>query len=269
MSFDKSTVRPGLLVSLKTELVGNVNYAKNIIESEREDGAGGTLAKWETERHIQNAAEHEEAVKVRGKCRSMIIGVCAKSSFGLLCPKDREPLLRQAVEEAARLADNFNAVSELSKIVVRVLTGEFVDNEVEAVKALNEEVRGLINSMEQGIKRLDVDAVRDAANRAKNLGSMLSEEANEKLEEAIKAARKVARAIVKQGEVAVGEIDQVTLAALADARTAFLDLDLDEVPEVSETAPAEVADVEVGEPMNGISEEEIDLPPGFEIDLDD
>jgi len=31
-------------------------------------------------------AEHETAIKARGKARSVITGVCNASNFGLLCP---------------------------------------------------------------------------------------------------------------------------------------------------------------------------------------
>lgn len=222
---DKSTVRPGLLVSLKTVLQGNVKYLKTELEEDHPIDDGGRKARWETERTIANAQEHEDAVKVRGRCRTVILSVCAKSNFGFLCSIEKQKLLEEAVIEARRLAENFNATSSLSKIGVFVLVGELVANEVEAARAINFEVRGLIDSMEQGIKRLDVKQIRDAALRAKNLGSMLTDSANEKLDVAIKAARKVATAITKQGEVASSEIDQQTITTLADARTAFLDLD--------------------------------------------
>jgi len=221
---DKSTVRPGLLVSLKTVLQGNVKYLKTELEEDHAIDDGGRKARWETERTIANAQEHEDAVKVRSKCRILIMSVCAKSNFGLLCSIEKQKQLEEAVSESRRLAESFNATSSLSKIGVFVLVGELVANEVEAARAINFEVRGLIDSMEQGIKKLDVKQIRDAALRAKNLGSMLTDGANEKLSEAIKAARKVATAITKQGEVASSEIDQQTMTTLADARTAFLDL---------------------------------------------
>ncbi len=228
MALERSTIKPGLLVSLRTLLEGNVSYTKTQLEDDHPTEDGGLQARWETERTIANAAEHEEAGKVRGKCRSVILSVCSKSNFGLLCPVSKQDQLASAVSEARRLADLFNSTSQLSKISIYVLIGELVANEVEAARAINFEVRGLISSMEDGIKKLDPQQIRDAANRAKNLGSMLSDDANEKLKEAINVARKVARAIVKEGEVAVGAIDAVTLSKLADARTAFLDLDSDD-----------------------------------------
>lgn len=222
---EKSTIKPGLLVSLKSTLEGNVSYVKTELEKEHLNDDGTAQAQWETLKTIENAKEHEEAVKVRGRCRSLISGVCSRSNFGLLCPLSKQDQLGAAVSEAKRLADAFNANAEITKIGVYVLIGELVANEVEAARAINYEVRGLITSMEEGIKKLDVDQVREAANRARNLGAMLSDDANEKLKEAINVARKVARAIVKEGEVAVGALDAVTMAKLAECRTAFLDLD--------------------------------------------
>lgn len=280
MTTDTTTLRAGILVSLKTTMEGNVEYVKTEIDPEHELGDGGTRARWETERTTINAAEHEDAVKVRGKCRSLITAVCAKSQFGLLCRLDFEPQLDAAIAEARVLADRFNATAQLTEINIYALKGKFVNDDVEAVKAINSEVRGLIDSMENGIKKLDVDMVREAANRAKNLGTMLSEEANETLKVAIAAARKVARAIVKEGEVVSGEIDRQTLAALAGARTAFLDVGPAsevinavaeiEVPQVDFVEPLEYRS-DVGETLEvevlGVDEYE-DISRASEIDMD-
>lgn len=256
----KSTLRPGFLVSLKTQLTGNVEYVKKSIEDEHEVGGGTTIARWETERTIALKAEHEESVKVRTKARGLILAVCSRSSFGLLARSDREQELRDAVAQAQRIADEFNDRAETTEIVINVLYAELLNDELEATKAINGEVRELIAMMEGGIKNLDVNRVRDAANRAKSLGAMLSDEANDKLKVAINAARKVARAIVKKGDIVVGEIDQQTMQALADARTAFLDTDA--TPEFVEAVQADDVvdiDTEDEELVNGYDDSDIDI----------
>ena len=45
-----NTIRPGLLVSLKTTVRGNVSYQHTDIEPEHLTETGQQLAKWETER---------------------------------------------------------------------------------------------------------------------------------------------------------------------------------------------------------------------------
>ena len=243
MVLEKSTIKPGLLVSLKTVLQGNVSYTKTTIEEEHEDDGGGTEEKWETLKTVENKAEHEVAVKIRGMCRSVVTAVCAKSSFGLLCPLDKQDKLEEAIAEARGIAEKFNAQSTLSKIKIFVLVGTLINDEIEAAKAINFEIRGLIDSMEEGIKKLDVDKIREAAAKAVNMRTMLSDEASSQLKTAISISRKAARQIVKSGEVAVGEIDKATLERLNEARAAFLDITETEVPE-SDQGEAPVLDLD-------------------------
>ena len=81
-----STLRNGLLVSLKTSVTGNVSYIKRDIETDHVTEDGHLAAKWETERTIVDPGEHEAAIKVRSKARALVTGVCVASAFGLLCP---------------------------------------------------------------------------------------------------------------------------------------------------------------------------------------
>jgi hypothetical protein len=220
-----STLRPGLLVSLKTTLTGNTRYTKQTIEGEHVTAAGEQRARWETERVVSDPAEKELADKARGKASGLIRGVCAKSAFGLLCPEADADRLTEAVAEARKVADEFNAMAKLSRLYVNVITGRIAPDDVEAVKAINSEVRDLLAEMEDGVKRLDVKAVRDAAARARSVGQMLSQDAQVRLQFAIDAVRQTATAINKAGDAAAVEIDKRTLRTLAEARTAFLDLD--------------------------------------------
>ena len=73
-------------------------------------------ATWQTERTIRDPAEHEEAIKVRTRCRSLITGVCSTSSFGLLCPEAWEGRLADAVEEAQEMVAAFNGKAALTRI---------------------------------------------------------------------------------------------------------------------------------------------------------
>jgi hypothetical protein len=221
----KSTLRPGLLVSLKTALHGNVAYKVNEIEEDHLDDDGVRRATWQTERTIRDPQEHEEAIKVRTRCRSLITGVCSTSSFGLLCPEAWEGRLADAVEEAQELVAEFNSRSALTRISVYVLVGRIAASDSEAVRAINSDIRELLDTMENGLRRLDVRSVREAATKARSLGAMLSEDASEQVVEAIAMARRAARAIVRAGEEGEAEINREALDVLARARTSFLDLD--------------------------------------------
>lgn len=232
-TFQTSTLRPGLLVGLKTSVSGNVHYAKRVVEADHVTGDGARKARWETERTITDPEEHERAGKVRNKARALIAGVCANSAFGLLCPETARENLGRAVAEARKLADDFNATAQLTRVTINVIAGRIAADDVEAVRAINSELRDLLESMEDGVRNLDAKAVRDAASRARSLGAMLSPNAQARVRTAIDAARAAATKIVKAGEQSAQEIDLQAVRTITEARTAFLDLD----PEVELKAP--------------------------------
>lgn len=241
-SFASTTLRPGLLVSIKTSIDGNVSYIKTELEAEQI--TEGTLrAKWETEKTVTDVAEHEAASKVRSKARSLIASVCASSAFGMLCPENAEQDLNKALAEARQRCEDFNKTSTFSKVYFYAITGRIAPDDVEAVRAINSEVRGLLAQMEEGIQKLDVDAVRKAASSAKQLGTMLSPAAQARIQIALDAARATAKKMVAAGEQAAGEIDARTLSTLREARTAFLDVDQADVAIGTPTAEARAIDL--------------------------
>lgn len=225
MALQSSTIRPGLIVALSTSVSGNVKYNKRTIEAENITEEGAARAAWETTRTIFDPAEHEAAGKARGRVRTIISAVCATSAFGLLCPQANADKLEAAIAEARAVRDEFNASAKLSRLDVYVITGQVAQDDVEAVRAINSNVRELLQAMEQGLKNLDAKAVRDAADRLKSLGSMLSENAAENVKIAVETARKAARQIVKAGEEGAIAIDQAAINKIASQRTAFLDVE--------------------------------------------
>lgn len=228
-----TTLRPGLLVSLKTSLVGNVVYDKETINGEYKTEEGALKSKWQTEKTVIDPDEHAAAVKVRSKASSLIRSVCARSAFGLLCPADKAKELEQAIAAAREEIGNFNAAASLSRVYVYVITGRIEPNDAEAVRAINSEVRDLLADMETGVKNIDPIAIREAASRAKNLGSMLSPDAAARIQIAIDAVRSTARKIVQAGEQTAIAADDVAFRRINEARTAFLDLD--DAKEIGET----------------------------------
>lgn len=235
-----STLRPGLLVSVKTSIRGNCNYVTTTLEAEHLVG-DMKRARWETEKTVLDAAEHERALKVRSLARSAIQTVCAHSDFGLICPEDRADRLRAAVAKARDICAEFNATANVTQVRFNVLVGKVSADDVEAVKAINGEIRDLMDAMANGLKRLDVEAVRAAAIKAKSVGKVLEANAQERVAKAIEVARAAAKDIVKAGETGSAEIDQIAIQRLTEARTAFLDVDL----EGDTQAPAPAAPVAV------------------------
>lgn len=223
-----STLRPGLLVSLRTSLSGNVSYQTRDIEADHIEADGSRRAVWETSRTVVDPREHERAIQVRGRCRSLVIAHCAQSSFGLLCPETREAALKDAIRDARVLAEEFNRSTNLTRINVNVIAGRIAADDAEALRSINQEMRELLTAMEEGLQRLDAKAVRDAADKARQLGAMLSPYAQGEVQKAIEVARGAARRITKAGETAAIEIDTATLRTIRASRTAFLDLEGDD-----------------------------------------
>jgi hypothetical protein len=225
MPIKSTTLRPGLLVALSTAITGNVDYAKRVIEEDHITESGARRAVWETEKVVTDAKELDEATTVRSAARALITGVCSRSDFGLLCPVAKREELDAAAEKARTICEDFNTTAKYTQISFFVLTAQIADDDVSAIRAINGEVRGLLDQMKVGIAGLDVEVVRAAAAKAKQLGTMLTPEAQERLEGAIKSVRSMATRMNKAGEQAAAEIDAASLQKLVEARTAFLDID--------------------------------------------
>lgn len=219
------TLRPGLLVSLNTSIRGNVSYQKVELEGRHRDEEGQERARWETTRVITDPVEHDAAVKIRSKVRSLIVGQCATSAFGLLCPEANLGDLQKAIKEAQELASEFNDNAEHTRMTVNVIYGRIAQDDVSAARAIAGEIRGLMEDIQEGLSALDVNAIRAACDKARNVGGMLTPETKGRLDEAIAVARSAARRIVKAGEVAALEIDQAALEQVDKARVAFLDIE--------------------------------------------
>ena len=224
-----STLKPGLLVSLKTSVTGGVDYQRNELEADHATDTGERVAKWETTRTIADPNEYERAIQARGKARNTITSVCCSSSFGLLCPSARELELQQAIEAARQITEEYNRTAAASRVDVYVLLGRVAQDDVEAARAIGAEVRDLLDSMQAGIKMADPDIIRDAASKARAIGGMLTEQAAERVSAAVSEARKAARDIVrrveKAGEIATKVVSELSVKSINEARFAFLDLD--------------------------------------------
>lgn len=228
-----STIRPGLLVALKTTVSGNVHYHKQELGVQQQGDA--EVVKWETERTIKDPKEFKAAGQIRMKARGFILNVCAQSTFGLLCPENNADKLAEAIKKAHALADAFNSKAKVTRINVNVIAGRVASDDVEATKAINGEVRELLERMENGVKTMNVEAIRDAAKRAKALSSIVAPGASEQLQAAIDTARAAASKLNKAGETAAREVDKEALKLLKNSRTAFLDIDIEAKPVEAKT----------------------------------
>lgn len=239
-----STLRPGILVALNTSIRGNIKYESIILEGEHRTEDGGARARWETVKRVADKDEHEAAIRVRQECRNLITRVCTASAFGLLCPEDRADALDAALSEARAKAEAFNAAAKLTRVKVYVMCGRIAQDDVEAVRAINAEVRDLMDDMERGLRNLDVEVVRQAATKAKAIGNMLAPDAQARVTIAVEAARTAARQMVKAAEQGAAEIDKAAVQRVRESRAAFVDFDMPEVAVAIPEAEGRAVDLE-------------------------
>jgi hypothetical protein len=223
-----SLIRPGIMVSLKTTVRGGVQYVRKDLEEAE------TVSRWETTRTTEDPIEHDRATKARSKARSTIAKVCCATAFGLLCPEERESELDAACAEAQRIVSEYNASSTYCKIAVYVLPGRVASTSEQAARAIGEEVRTLIEAMNDGIDKVSPEAIREAVQKAKAVSAMLGAEQQEKVADAIEQARKAARIITKRiaekGEATAIVLADIQRGAIQQARLCFIDYDAPEAP---------------------------------------
>jgi len=221
------TLKPGILVSLRTCLKGNVKYYRTDLDAKRDGEAA--INSWQTTRYVEDLPELERATQARSKASNTIRAACLKTSFGLLCPTDQEPALDAAIRAAESIVSDFNRGAQHSRIAVYVLRGRIAENDSEALRAITAETRDLLDAMMGAIQSADPAAIRDACNRARQVGAMLDNRAQDAVNAAIKAARSAARKIVaeveKRGADAQAVLAELNLQPIQTARFAFLDAD--------------------------------------------
>lgn len=224
-----SMLKPGILVSLKTSINGGVRYDRVDLDAATAADDKAAISRWETTRTIMDPVEHDRAIKIRGQAAALVRAVTVQTLFGLLCPEDAEAALDKAVEEAREMARAHNADAKLTRVSVYCLKGRIASSDEEAARGIASEVSDLLREMEDGIRAVDVKAVRGAADRARKIGALLDVEQSRQVSEAVEAARTAAKEIVKRikigGEEATAVLAKMNLTAISTARIAFLDLD--------------------------------------------
>lgn len=217
------TIRPGILVALKTSVRGGVRYERTQLSVDIDNAE-----RWETTKIVNNPEELAAASKARSEAANMVMRACNRTSFGLLCPERYEPELDAAIIRAQDIVDQFNQTARYTHVSIYVLKGRVAASDEVAAQAIAAEVTDLITAMGKGIEEMDPKAVRDAAGKARQMLNVLTDENAERVEVAIEAARKAARDIVrrieKKGEEAAVVLADIDRSQIDAARIAFLDL---------------------------------------------
>lgn len=218
-------IRPGFLVSLKTQVEGGVKYQRTALNEETLE-SGAEVSEWNTEKTVEDPEEFDRATEARLKVRSLVSSLCIDTPFGLVCPKENVPALDAAFEEADALLQEFNEGATFCRVRYSTMRGEIAENAAEAVKAVTEEVATLLADMKGALSTGNVRSIRDLASRASTVGKLLEQDSAGKdtLSRAVAAARKIASTIVKKVEkegenladiLAAANIEPVSVARLS------------------------------------------------------
>ncbi len=263
------TLKPCILVPLHSSVEGGVAYTRKTLDAPlgapkladvlateagalsagEADDVRRDVERWETTKIVEDKAEHERAKKVQSLARGEISKLCIKTSFGLICPIAYESELSAAIDRAHAIVTAFNSdpATRYTRVSLFVVRGHVAATDEEAAKAIGDEIRRLVQQMDAGIGKLDVEAIREAASKARALAATLSDEQSVIVSEAVKAARKAANTIAKRidrdGEIAAVVVADIQRGAIEKARMAFLDLDDMSAP-APDSDPAPVANVQ-------------------------
>lgn len=260
------SLRPGILVSIKTHQSGNRSYQKREIERAHLVEGGVERSRWDTTKIVFDPDEAKEASQVANRARYLVTRLCADTAHGPLCPVDRREELVEAIAEARRLVRAFNEGAVYSHVEVNVICGEIVADDLNTARALFSETERFMAQMQEGLQELDVKKVRAACSKALDVGQMLSPDANATMSLAVNAARAACRKIVASGEQVAIEIDQRAIDVIGMARNSFLDFDMEDTDVEFESGHADRAlDFEPAAPDDG----GVENRPGLDMDFDE
>jgi hypothetical protein len=225
MPMKPTTLKPGFLVAIRTAIGGdNVRYDKETIRPRTQAAGDGYVEAWKTEKSVVDSREYEAAKVVRSKANSLIKGVCARTSFGHLCPEDRIDALEGKINEALALVETFNRSAKVTNVAFNYALGKVAADNEAAAAAVRAELGDLLIEMRAGIADVDIDGIRRAAKRARNVSQMLTPGMQERVGEAVAVARKAASKLAKAGEEAAATVGAESVAAIESVRMAVLDL---------------------------------------------
>jgi hypothetical protein len=214
---------------------------------------GATVRVTKTTTVHRDPAEHDRAIKLRGKIEGMIRRHLTINPFLKHCSFDGFDLLLSDLATCQALADEHNASPETryTRVVIYFVPAvigaadaedqaKALEVQTRAARQMAEECKRILDDMSRGIDNLDPTAIREARERAQSFSPVLSAEQSTALDSAIETATKAANLIGKlqrKGEEAADILASVSREAIGRARIAFLDLSPVDVAPVSGVLP--------------------------------
>ena len=229
----KITLRPSVLVRFITRLAGGVTYIRRDL-SDNLDGNTETKT-WETTRVVEDTEEHARASRVRSALYQQVRKVCADTVIGLICQRESEAKLDEALAKCDEMAREFNSTAKTCRLAcIGVKFNVEASNEA-AAKAIAGQIQDMLVELKAALAAADVQKIREVLASARGLETTLPTSDGEALGAAVKAARVAARTIKREVEKKQRDIEEVKreidLAPVEAARAFFLDLSEDKPTE--------------------------------------
>lgn len=237
----KISLKPSLLVGAAVSRSGGVTYVRREID-EQTSPAGALTKTWETTKHVANVDELKRAELLAGELRRLLRTVSYPTTFGLVCPKDREPDLDAITEQIKARVMDANAELTGCRLAATVVKGEIKSNDTEAANAIVKEIGGFLTELEAAIHSCDARKIRQTVAAVRGVETILPDVQSKVLKDAVAAARQAACLIVREAEKKGRSIEEVKeeldLSAVDLARAYFLEPDTGTVIDVDAMDPA-------------------------------
>jgi hypothetical protein len=237
----KTMLRPCFLVAMQSHLHGGKHHEVVGIE-ETTDKNGKLTKRVLTEEVFDDPQEYASANKVRNDAMKMMKKVCNKTAFSWILLVDREDEFAGARIVANQMVEEFNANSMFTKVDIGAFTGKVASDSAENLRAIRDQVQGVLDSMNEGIEKLSPAEIRKAALKAKEVAKVISSDQGKRIDEAVATARLIANQLAKRVEREGEDAAQV----LADLKnevdslqvSRFEFLDLEDHGEINAVMPA-------------------------------
>lgn len=172
-------ITPGIVVALKTRVSGGITYQR-FNKQVKQNADGLLVEEYDTVKTTIDPDLFAEATRLRSKCIGLVRAVSCETAFGMLCPASKEGDLDKSIEEAKRIAREFNDRSSTIKITVACLKGRVVDSDQEANDMVAEEMLNIIGELQAKLSAEHIDNLSEAErNEALNLVSEVADSISE------------------------------------------------------------------------------------------
>lgn len=172
-----------------------------------------------TTRIIDAVEEYRAADSDRGRMRNRILELCKDTVIGWLCPRSREPELRQRIAEVQAEIAALNAGYQYYRLTDGCVVALIETDANVAAQTVRDALKDALDNLREAFEAGDVETMRKIATGLKGFDALVNDEAAQKVEEAIREARRIARVIVRETEKKGRELAEV----LAELRTDAID----------------------------------------------